>query len=365
MTAFVLISPLSRRCAFCAAAAILLLSRQALGAGAISVGDVRRNFFSGETVSLTSVSVTLDNVLLSSATLMAQIELSAATVARTITPCPMREGQWSGHVNLAIPPLDRRVGGNLLLRVSTGDRVVARAEFPIHLYPPRDRFRRDFAGRRFALLDPKRTLEPILKFNKIEFSPVEPWQLSQSPDLPLLIGRGAMSDWSRRDADHWRNWLERGGQAVVFAQQRIPISEFDVRRTDEEDLSSKPVAMLFHTPLARALREGAPHHWIAPGWSDVPLPLPRAKSFAVLALAEPFDPHACCRVVEVVVGKGRAVFIQCAVDRCYEDEPGARVLWDALLEECLRPVSESRADPRTLSPTQPPHGRGGEGGVFE
>ena len=151
-----------------------------------------------------------------------------------------------------------------------------------------------------------------------------------------------MLDWSPSDADRWRGWLESGGAAIVFAQQKIPMPEFDPGRSEEELVPLKPVAMVFHTPLARALRESAPHRWKTSGWSDTPLPLPRAEGVAVLALAEPADPKACCRVVELVVGKGRAVFVQCAVDRHYEDEPGARVLWEALLEEALRPPAERK-----------------------
>ena len=296
---------------------------------------------------LTSVSVTLDDPALSSVMLVAQIELAAATVARSATTCRTRNGRWSGHVGLALPRLERRVGGSMLLRLMADDRIVARAALPVHLYPPRDSFRRRFDGHRFLLLDPKRSLEPILKSNAIEFSPIESSQLAQSPNLPLLVGREAMSDWSRGDADRWRDWL-RGGAAVaiVFAQKNVPIAEFDYPREDEDILPSKPVAMVLHTALARALRDSAPHRWRVSGWSDAPLPLPRADDFAVFALAEPFDPMACCRVVEVIVGKGRAVFVQCAVDRCYESEPGARVLWEALLDESLRPLSETGVSPK-------------------
>jgi hypothetical protein len=326
---------------------IALAWRSATGGAAISIGDPRRDFFSGETVELTSVSVTLDDLALSSAVLATQIELAAATVARSATTCQTRSGRWSGHVGLALPRLERRVDGNLLFRLVADDRVIARMALPVRLYPPRDRFRRRFDGRRFLLLDPKRSLEPILKSNGIEFSPIEPSQLAQSPNLPLLVGREAMSDWSRGDADRWRDRFQSGAAvAIVFAQKNVPIAEFDYPRRDEDLLPPKPIALLFHTALARALRDSAPHRWAASGWSDVPLPLPRADDFVVFALAEPFDPMACCRVVEVIVGKGRAVFVQCAVDKSYESEPGARVLWEALLEEALRPLSETGLSPK-------------------
>ena len=333
--------------ALCSAALIALAWRSATGGNTISIGDPRRDFFSGETVELTSVSVTLDHLALSSAALVTQIELAAATVARSATTCRTHSGRWSGHVGLVIPRLERRVAGNLLLRLMADDRIVARAVLPVRLYPPRDGFRRRFDGHRFLLLDPTRSLEPILKSNGIEFSPIESSQLAQSPNLPLLVGREAMSGWSRSDADRWRERFQRGAAvAVVFAQKNVSIAEFDYPRGDEDILPSKPVVMVFHTALARALRDSAPHRWRVSGWSDTPLPLPRADAFAVFALAEPNDPVGCCRLVEVIVGKGRAVFVQCAVDRHYEDEPGARVLWETLLDESLRPLSETGLSPK-------------------
>jgi hypothetical protein len=319
----------------------MICCRFGQGDSSIVVQDVRRDFFSEETAELTSVSVALDDRAASTATLLSGIESAAATIARASQVCHLRDGKWSGAARLAVPRVDRRISGNLLLRVVVNDRVLARTVMPIHLYPPRNQFKRSFDGRRFLVLDPNRSLEPILRSNGIAFSAIETWQLAQSPNLPLLIGRDAMSNWSRSDAGHWRTWLQNGGQAVVFAQRTVPIQEFEHGPGKARALPSNPVLMVFHTPLALALYDSAPQRWQPSGLPDAaPLPLPRAKDFWVLALAEPFEPDACCRAVEVLVGQGRAIFTQYPIDKCYENEPGARVLWEALLEEALRPISE-------------------------
>jgi len=310
--------------------------------GAISIASARRDFFSGEMLELRGVTIQTGDLGSTSGMLQSQIHFACASIAQAHQFCRLHDGSWSGPVGLLLPSVKHRIEATLILRFIVNEKIVARAALPIAIYPSRDKFRRQFIGRQFMLVDPDRSVENVLLANKIEFHRIVPQELGPSTKWPVLIGRNAMSSWSQEDIAHWRGWVESGGQAVVFPQAAVPLKEFG-HSAIQPSMRAGVVYLPSGTPLGLVLTQARPELWEPSRWGGVsPLPLPQAGNFHILAAAAPPELHAYCWLADLFIGSGRATLLQCAVAQCYENEPRARLLWEAVLEHSFQPVPTFR-----------------------